>query len=80
MQQASQAGNAAEVRAVLSDRLEGLATGVEANGGASPHEKLVAADIRRWQSRIENTIPDETLQLPAGDPIGGSSRSNGRGN
>lgn len=80
MQQASQAGNAAEVRAVLSDRLEGLATGVEANGGASPHEKLVAADIRRWQSRIENTIPDETLQLPAGDPIGGSSRSGGRGN
>ena len=79
MQQASMAGNSAEVRAILSDRLNQLASGIETEGASSPHRKLVAADIRRWQSRIENTIPGPQLQMPAGDPIGGSSRS-GNGN
>ena len=79
MQQASMAGNSAEVRAILSDRLDQLASGIETEGAPSPHRKLVAADIRRWQSRIENTIPGPQLQMPAGDPIGGSSRS-GNGN
>ena len=79
MQQASMAGNPAEVRAILSDRLDQLASGIEAEGTPSPHRKLVAADIRRWQSRIENTVPGPQLQMPAGDPIGGSSRS-GNGN
>ena len=79
MQQASMAGNPAEVRAILSDRLDVLASGIEAEGTLSPHQKLVAADIRRWQSRIENTVPGPQLQMPAGDPIGGSSRS-GNGN
>ena len=79
MQQASRAGNPAEVRAILSDRLDVLASGIEAEGTLSPHQKLVAADIRRWQSRIENTVPGPQLQMPAGDPIGGSSRS-GNGN
>ena len=79
MQQASRAGNPAEVRAILSDRLDVLASGIEAEGALSPHRKLVAADIRRWQSRIENTVPGPQLQMPAGDPIGGSSRS-GNGN
>jgi len=79
MQQASMAGNPAEVRAILSDRLDVLASGIEAEGALSPHRKLVAADIRRWQSRIENTVPGPQLQMPAGDPIGGSSRG-GNGN
>jgi hypothetical protein len=79
MQQASMAGNPAEVRAILSDRLDVLASGIEAEGAPSPHRKLVAADIRRWQSRIENTVPGPQLQMPAGDPIGGSSRG-GNGN
>ncbi|MDA0328165.1 MAG: zinc-dependent metalloprotease [Gemmatimonadetes bacterium] len=79
MQQASMGGNPSEVRAILSDRLDRLADGIEAGGGSSPHANLVAADIRRWESRIENTVPGPQLQLPAGDPIGGSSRSgNGR--
>ena len=39
---------------------------------------LVAADIRRWQQRIENTVPGGALVMPAGDPIGGSSRGGGR--
>jgi len=76
MQQASMDGNPSEVRAILSDRLDRLAAGLEAGGTPSPHERLVAADIRRWQARIENTVPGPELQMPAGDPIGGSSRSN----
>ena len=78
MQQASRSGNSAEVRAVLSDRLARLAGDLEALGSPTPHQRLVAADIRRWQSRIENTVPAPQLQMPAGDPIGGSSRGGGR--
>jgi len=78
MQQGAMDSNPAEVRAVLTDRLARLATRLEADGDASPHERLVAADVRRWQARLENTVPGEPLQLPAGDPIGGSSRSQGR--
>jgi hypothetical protein len=74
MQQAAMEGNPSEVRAILADRLEGLAEMIESFGSPSPHERLVAADIRRWQSRIENTTPGPVLQLPAGDPIGGSPR------
>jgi hypothetical protein len=74
MRQATLAGNPAEVRAILSDRLDRLASRIEAQSQPTPHAKLVAADIRRWESRIENTVPGPTLQMPAGDPIGGSSR------
>ncbi len=75
MRQANSAGNPATVRAVLSDRLERLASDIEATSAPSPHERLVAADVRRWQSRIENTVPPDALALPNGDPIGGSPRS-----
>ena len=75
MQQASSAGNPAEVRAVLSDRLDRLAVRIESTSAPSPHQRLVAADIRRWQARIENTVPGPQLQMPAGDPIGGSNRN-----
>ncbi|HSM59622.1 MAG TPA: zinc-dependent metalloprotease [Longimicrobiales bacterium] len=74
MQQASMEGNPAEVRAVLSDRLDRLADRIEAQAQPTPHAKLVAADIRRWEERIENTVPGPMLQMPAGDPIGGSGR------
>ena len=74
MQQASSARNPAEVRAILSDRLDGLVMRVEGLSAPSPHQRLVAADIRRWQARIENTVPGPQLQMPAGDPIGGSNR------
>ena len=73
MQQAGSAGTMAEARAVLSDRLAALAVRLEAVVDASPHQRLVAADIRRWQQRIENTTPEPSLQLPPGDPIGGSA-------
>jgi len=75
MQQASREGNASEVRAVLSDRLDRLASRLEATASPSPHQRLVAADIRRWQARIDNTIPEPTLQMSPGDPIGGSDRN-----
>jgi len=74
MREGASDGNPAEVRAVLSDRLDRLASRIEGMAQATPHAKLVAADIRRWQSRTENTEPAPKLQMPAGDPIGGSSR------
>ena len=77
MQQASHDTNSAEVRAILNDRLEQLAAQIEADGAPSPHERLAAADIRRWQSGIPNTVPGPGPQMPAGDPIGGSSRGGG---
>lgn len=74
MQEATSAENPAEVRAVLSDRLDRLADRIEAQTDPSPHAKLVAADVRRWEARAEDTVPAKALQMPAGDPIGGSSR------
>jgi hypothetical protein len=71
MQQAGSAGTMTEVRAILSDRLNDLARRLEAMMNATPHQRLVAADIRRWQARTENTTPGPSLTLPAGDPIGG---------
>ncbi len=78
MQEAGSANTMTEARAVLSDRLAGLAGRLEAAVDPSPHERLVAADIRRWQDRIENTTPGPSLTLPPGDPIGGSARDPGR--
>ena len=75
MQQASSQENPASVRAVLAGRLDDLASRIDAQDTATDHERLVASDIRRWQLRIENTIPGPVIELPAGDPIGGSSRS-----
>ena len=69
MRHAGSAGTMTEARAVLSDRLDLLAGRLEVpSSQSSPHQRLVAADIRRWQERIENTTPDPSLQLPAGDP------------
>ncbi len=78
MLQAGSTGTMTEVRAILSDRLNDLAGRLEALVGSTPHQRLVAADIRRWQARIENTTPGPSLRLPAGDPIGGGSAMYGR--
>lgn len=67
-----QAGNteaSGEVRAVLADRLDTLAAGIERQRNASAHQAAVAADIRRWQQRAEDATPAEPLQLLPGDPI-----------
>ena len=73
MVQASRADNSAEVRAVLTDRLNTLATRLEALGERSAHQMSAAADIRRWERRTERTIPAPVLKLAPGDPIGGSA-------
>lgn len=75
MQQAAREDNPASVRSVLAGRLDDLASAIDAQTASTAHERLVASDIRRWQLRIENTIPGPEIELPAGDPIGGSSRS-----
>jgi hypothetical protein len=72
MREGSSNGNPAEVRAVLSDRLDQLAARIEATAQTTPHAKLVAADIRRWQDRSDNTEPGPMLTMPPGDPIGSS--------
>jgi hypothetical protein len=69
MSEGSSSENPAQVRAVLSDRLDALATRIEGGADPTPHAKLVAEDIRRWQARSENTEPGPRLQLPPGDPI-----------
>ena len=74
MMEATSADNPSEVRAVLSDRLDQLATRIEGASQKSPHAKMAAADIRRWQARADSTVPTKLLAMPAGDPIGGSSR------
>jgi hypothetical protein len=60
----------AEVRAILADRLGRLADSLEAQPELSPHQRLVTADIRRWENRSEATIPGPKLEIPPGDPIG----------
>ena len=79
MQQASSDDNPASVRSILAGRLDDLASRIDAETAPTEHERLVASDIRRWQLRIENTVPGPVLELPPGDPIGGSSRSNRSG-
>ena len=69
MIQASSVNSSGEVRAVLSDRLETLANRLERRRNASAHQTAVAADIRRWQQRPDDSIPGSALQVPPGDPI-----------
>lgn len=72
MVQASRADNSAEVRAVLTDRLDKLAARLEALPERTAHQMSAAADIRRWERRPERTIPGPAIKLPPGDPIGGN--------
>ncbi len=73
MRRAADARVQTQARAVLSKRLAMIARDLEVRSSPTSHEYLVAADIRRWQSRIENAVPGESLELPPGDPIGGSA-------
>lgn len=78
MQQAASDANPAAVRSTLAGRLDDLASRIDGDTAPTDHERLVASDIRRWQLRIENTVPGPAIELPAGDPIGGSARSGNR--
>lgn len=68
--EATASENPAAVRAALADRLDELAARIEGDGRPTPHAKLVAADIRRWQARPTSTVPTRVLQPTPGDPIG----------
>ncbi len=70
MVQAGSDDNSAEVRAILSDRLHTLAGRLEGMSNPSPHQRLVAVDIRRWENRTDDTVPGRALPLAPGDPIG----------
>ncbi len=76
MVQGSSADNSAEVRAILADRINRLAGRLEGVSDPSPHQRLMVADIRRWENRLESTIPGPPLQVAPGDPIGGASSRN----
>lgn len=67
--QASNTESSGEVRSVLASRLNELANQLEDERNPSAHQEGVAADIRRWQQRAENALPEPALQMPAGDPI-----------
>ncbi len=69
MVQAASVDSSGEVKAVLTDRLSKLANQMERRRNASAHQSTVAADIRRWQQRPENSMPAPALRLPPGDPI-----------
>ena len=73
MEQASSADNPARVRAVLSAKLDELAEQLDASSAPSPHQKLALADVRRWQSRPQGTVPgSKPHDIPPGSPIGAS--------
>jgi hypothetical protein len=67
--QASNTESSGEVRSILGSRLNELANQLEDERNPSAHQQGVAADIRRWQQRAENALPEPALQMPAGDPI-----------
>ncbi|OGT72334.1 MAG: hypothetical protein A3H44_10765 [Gammaproteobacteria bacterium RIFCSPLOWO2_02_FULL_57_10] len=69
MIQASSEDSSGEVKAILADRLNRLASELEEVRDASPYEVSAAADIRRWQQRSGNEIPEPALAMPPGDPI-----------
>jgi hypothetical protein len=71
LEQGSSAENPARVRAVLTEKLDGLADRLESETVSTAHRKLALEDIRRWQNRPEGTIPrPKAPPLPQGDPIG----------
>jgi len=69
MTQASNEDSSGEVKAVLADLLNRLASELEGLRDADPYQASAAADIRRWQQRPEAGIPDSVLVMPPGDPI-----------
>ena len=61
------------VRAILTDRLLDLAARLEENPQAGPHDRLSAAEIRRWENRPATTdAPASLPPTPPGSPIGGA--------
>ncbi len=71
LRQASNSQNISQARAILTAQLRGLADWLESVGTPTPHQKLAAEDIRRWQNRPQGTdVPTGPPELPPGSPIG----------
>ena len=71
LRQASNSQNISQARAILTAQLVGLADWLESVGTPTPHQKLAAEDIRRWQERPQGTdAPTVPHELPPGSPIG----------
>jgi hypothetical protein len=71
LRQASNRQNISQARAILTVQLAGLADWLESVGTPTPHQKLAAEDIRRWQERPHGTdAPTVPHELPPGSPIG----------
>ena len=69
--QASNSQNISQARAILTVQLAGLADWLESMGTPTPHQKLAAEDVRRWQERPQGTdAPTVPHELPPGSPIG----------
>lgn len=66
---ASHSESSVMVRAVLADRLDKLASSLETEGAIDSGMSGVAAEIRRWQQRSDDTVPASALTMPPGDPI-----------
>ena len=69
MTQASNTESSGEVRAILASRLNELATRLEDERNPTAHQQNTAANIRRWQQRTDDALPEPALRMPAGDPI-----------
>ena len=69
LRQAGNEDSSGEVKAILADRLNGLAAELESLRSPSPYEASAAADIRLWQQRAEGSVPGPALAMPPGDPI-----------
>lgn len=71
LREAMNPDNPARVRALIEDRLTQLGGVLTGMSDPSPHERLAAADIRRFLNRKESLDPDARRPtLPRGAPIG----------
>ena len=74
LREAMNPDNPARVRAIIEDRLTQLGGVLTGMSDPSPHDKLAAADIRRFLNRQESLDPDARRPaLPPGAPIGANA-------
>ncbi len=72
LSRATDRANRSTVRAILSARLDELASWLEARSSPTAHQRLAAGEIRRWQERpFDDDERRDPAGLPPGSPIGG---------
>ncbi len=70
MAQAVSPANGPHVRAILGAKVGAVADRLEGRDDLTPHQRLAAEDIRRWQARRDELAPVGVPELPPGSPIG----------